>query len=284
VKPIAAYLIQEYNTSQDNGTLITGPLTDKVGFKQRARWQKVKLMEKVQKSYRKTYPMLRLFKDDVKQIVNLVEKSHKDAEIIIDEYKIEDGSEIDKISKQITTKFYIQFFQRYHDENPYRTEMLTLDLTNDNASLRVSNENDTYLRGIASQIDSILSGRKRKIINFLFSVPIIILIAFLISLPAAIILSLPWSFNKQPSLAISLTLIVILLIILAILWFIWAFNIEFKKHVVIYLINSNERSSFFSRNRDEIPKMVLSALIGSIITILLGGISFLINWLVHLIH
>jgi hypothetical protein len=244
----------------------------------------VKLMEKVQKTYHKNYPMLRLFKDDVKQIVDLIKKNHKDAEIIIDEYKVEDISEIDKVPKQKTTKFYIQFFQKYRDENPYRSEMLTLDLTNDNASLRVSNENDTYLRGIASQIDSILSRRERRTINFLFSTPIIVLITSLILLPAATILGLPWSFSKQTSLAISLTLIIILIIILAILWLIWAVNKKFKKYVVIYLISSNERSRFFSRNRDEIPKMVLSALIGSVVTILIGGISFLINWLVHIIH
>src|SRR2546421_275653 len=166
------------------------------------------MMKKANRSYDKTYPMLRLFKDDIKQIVDLVEKNHKDAEIILDEYKIEDSSEVDKLPKKPASKFYVQFFQRYREETPYRSELLTLDLTSYGASLRVSNEDDTYLRGIASQIDSLFSRRESKL-NKLVGGPVAVIISLIILLPISIILIIPWSYSIQPLLAILLTLIML---------------------------------------------------------------------------
>jgi len=240
-------------------------------------------LEKVRKRFFEQYPMLRLFRDDVEGIINLFEKDYKDAEIIVDEYKLENSSDIDKLVKSQVTNFSVQAFQRYPQETPYRVELLRLVLNCDEAHLSVSDENDTHLRGLASKISSILSQRKSRL-HFLTAPPMALVLGVFFSIPTSIILALPWSFSKQPVLSILLALSILLLIALVIIWLVVMVRVRTKKYVVIYLTNSNARSTFFSRNKDELPKMILSAVIGGLVTLILGGIAYFINWLVHLIH
>src|SRR6266700_2236179 len=112
-------------------------------------------MKEVAKPYIKRYPVLRLFKDDLEEIVNVFKRHFTDIEIIADKYQLTDISEIDNIQKQKITYFSVKHHHHYHEEQPYRSELLELDLTPGSAWLYLSNNTDTYLLGVASQIDMI---------------------------------------------------------------------------------------------------------------------------------
>ncbi len=229
-------------------------------------------MKEVKKPFIKRYPVLRLFKDDLEEIVNLFKRHFTEIEIVADKYQLTDFSELDKIPKQKITYFLVKHHHHYREEEPYRSELLELELTPDRVWIYLSNAADTYLLGVASQIDMILS--RKKCIQGFFSSPRIyfpgIFILFVLS---NILNFLPWKFSDHSLQSILFVSISSIPLVLNIVWFIWLWYTINKKHTLVYLINSTSRTNFLSRNRDQI---ILALTVGIISTVIASVLTAII--------
>lgn len=212
-------------------------------------------MEKIKKSYSKEYPILRMFIDDLEQIVSIFKENYKDFEIKADVYKLEDISELSKINKQEIKNFSINTYTPY----------ISLDISESSVSLYIEDKDNLKLRGIFSKIDAILNRR----ISFLR-----ILTSYWMQIPFHVIIWLNlYLFPKEYYKTIRI-LLVILTLALLIIWFLWRQSISLKKHSLIYLFNSQSKIGFFKRNKDKILLSIFSAVVGSILTV---GLTWLIK-------
>lgn len=235
-------------------------------------------MKEVEKPYVKRYHAMRLYKDDLEKIVNIFESHFQDNIIVVDKYELANISDIDKIKKKTVTKFSIKHHHRYPQETPYRTELLSLDLDHDKARLYLSNDADTYLLGIAAQIDTFLSKRK-NIVGFLTSPITSILEVVIFMVLFSILNNTPWRYADHSFHSILLMTLTFVLLIAAILWAIWTIYIQNWRYTLIYLTDSILKTNFFSRNRDQI---ILALTVGIFTAVITGVLTTLIiNTLLH---
>jgi hypothetical protein len=155
-------------------------------------------MKPVKKQYIKFYPVLRLYKDDLEEIVGIFKKHFTEIDIVADTYELTGIAEIDNIKKPKITNFSVKHYHQYDQEKPFRGELLSLDLTHNSARLYLSNDADTYLRGVAAQIDTLLS-RKKSVLSIMTSIRIVMLSLFFY-VPLFIILTF-FTFTSHSALA-----------------------------------------------------------------------------------
>lgn len=212
-------------------------------------------MEKIQKSYRKKYPILRIFKQDIKEIADIFKQNYEKIKIVADGYQLNDISEIDNIKKQEITDLEISC-GGYSLESGYYTGLI-LSFSQDSAYISVYNDEDVKALGVASKIDTILSRRENKILNLLVSYWMFLVFNVIIWL---VIWLFPSNENEilKPALLIFILLIVLF-------WMIWNWKVDTKKYSLIYLYDS-KAPGFFKRNRDNIILVIISAVAGGIIT------------------
>jgi hypothetical protein len=205
-------------------------------------------VERIKRTYSKEYPILRLFKDDLEQIGSIFEENFEEYEIVADEYKLNDISEIVRIGKQKTSYF------RISANNPF----MSLQISAISARLEFLDEDDIRLCGIASKIDSILT-RRRSLLRILDSK--------WAQLPWYIVLFLTFVFFPLEY-KVRVKLLPITLIVLYSLWLFLGYRVSTKKHSLIYLYDSYSRLGFFRRNKDQILLVVFGAVIGGFISAL----------------
>lgn len=221
-------------------------------------------MKKLRKKWERKYRPLKLYKDDLVDIINIAkeeyEKANSDAhrhiDIRVDEFEIEGTEDLDKIEKEVVNLFYI-----YLNFSP----VLRLSLENCSASLLVTDDKDTWLMGVASKIDSILQNRQRSF-SFFFSNarPGLIIFVGLFFLFCACILSLFTS---------AYLLIPIGILFISLIW--WVEGIK-PNYSTIIMSNSNEVRSLFRRNKDKILLSLLVSIITGFVSVL--G-TLLVQWI-----
>jgi hypothetical protein len=119
-------------------------------------------MKKIKRDYQENYPFVRLYKNDLDDLIAVFEKNCKKVELRADEYELTDASQLNNIGKQLITELTIG---GQIEERSYFND-IRLRLSKQNAYLRIEDDtNITYL-GMASQIRSILR-RRAKIRVFL---------------------------------------------------------------------------------------------------------------------
>lgn len=213
-------------------------------------------MKKVKKEYIKYYPFLRLYKKDIDEIIKLFKQNCESVEIYIDEYKLDDISEIKDIGKQEVSYFHIT-----------STLQAYLTLSSKSANFVLINEDDLKLRGLETKIEQILAKRKSawNILNspWLYIPYIIITVCVII-----------WWLSSLTFLSLSLTFLASIVGVMILGFFPLCISyllkyIDSNKHCVIFLCNSEERSNFFKRNKDRLIIGLVIAIIGGIITFIL---------------
>lgn len=210
-------------------------------------------MKKIKKSKSKKYEVLRLYKDDLEKIDTIFKENYKDYEIIVDEYKLDNISEISKIKKRETTDFSISAYPPY----------ISLDISKKSAKLYISDEDDLKLCGIFSKIDNIL--RKRISLFSVFTIPWIFYPVQIILLIILWVVPIK-RFNIPKSFMLSFFIFVVI-------WNFGAFWFKLIKHSLIYLLeDSHSKLNFFQRNKDKVIISIISAIIG------IGG-TIVANWL-----
>jgi len=213
-------------------------------------------MKKVKKEYIKYYPFLRLYKKDIEEIIKLFKQNCKSVEIYIDEYKLDDISEIKDIDKQKVSYFHIS-----------STLQAYLSLSSKSANFVLINEDDLKLRGLETKIDQIFAGRKSAwdILNspWVFIPHIIITVCVII-----------WWLSSLTFLSLSLTFLASTVGVMILGFFPLCISyllkyIDSNKHCVIFLCNPEERSNFFKRNKDRLIIGLIGAFVGGIITFII---------------
>lgn len=184
-------------------------------------------MERIKKSWIREYPLLRLYRQDVEEIVNLFKSNYEKFEIIADRFKLNDFSEVDEIKKNVITNFSINAYDPY----------LSLELSNSRATLYISDEENIKLRGLDSKINDILS--KRKSLLRFFVIP------WVIGCLAG------WNFKFIMTLLFVRKMILqpLMIILAFILWWTCGMHLEFRQHSLIYLKDSQ---GFLERNKDQL--------------------------------
>lgn len=215
-------------------------------------------MKQIRKSWEKRYKSLKLFKDDIEKIINIITTEFTETErtIVIDEFELNKLEELSEINKDVVNNFKIFV----------ATASLQLNLDCSCAYLIVDNENDTRLVGIASRIDEVLQKRQR-FIGFAYGwigVALIGQIGFFLTnafLTATIV---------------SVSLAVASLIICFVTIMSWSYII---RHVsTIHMCYSYKKSNFFKRNKDRI----LVGVIVSIVSLILGIFGTLVvQWVIR---
>lgn len=208
-------------------------------------------MEKIKKYYSKPYPMLRLFKQDIEQLLKVFQENCKKVEICAEGYKLDDICEMDKIKKEGIVNFSISGMDPH----------LSLDLSEHSARLYLSDEDDITLRGLESKIDLILSPRKRRVLSFFGSFWMILLLPAMLGLAIA---SFPFREYKVQGAT---------LIIFIILLYVLSFKMPFKKYSLIYWADTSLAHGFFRKNKENILIAIISAFFGAVITVAVSWLS-----------
>ncbi len=222
-------------------------------------------MQKIKREYQVNYPLVRLYKNDLDDLIAVFEKNCKKVELKADEYELTDASQLNNIGKQMITEFTIT--GRLEDRSYFDTIRLTL--SKKNAYLRIDDGANITYSGMATQIRSILR-RRAKIRAILASFK-----AFFIYIALFWILNTISFFTRRINI-LSNTLFLVALIII-IVYGGWFFYIKKARVSVIFLVNEDKRPNFFRRNGDQI-------LLNTFFTILGAALALLVAWLTSHLH
>lgn len=195
----------------------------------------------------KDFKYVRLFKDDLKEISEILKSCFKRIVIYIDDYELDDISEIDNIKKEAVNRLNIR---TGYDSMGFDMPIWIVALSN-SIKLTVSNGDDLKLRGVASKIEEILDKRIDRKLKYLTSffhyLVLFVYIYYLFKLGFSLMMLVaPMSF-------------IFLLIV----------DLFFLQRPVIYLFDSNSKVSFFKRKKDEISLLILGTIIGYVLNILI---------------
>ncbi len=194
-----------------------------------------------------------LYLDDVINIERVFNESNpKNFKIITDEYEFDSTSEIKSENKQLK-QLEIRSFSPF----------VTLSLDKDSAYLSCLDD-DINTVGLVSKINSLMSTYQQKRQWFIIMVtPIICPVIMYIFLMAIV-----YILKKQ-----STTYFLVIPFIVTFISSTILYIMNLKKSPqfsVIKLTYRNQESNFFSRNKDQVVLSIISALIGSIFTVLAG--------------
>jgi len=229
-------------------------------------------MKQVKKPYTKSYPVLRLFKDDLEEIVGIFKKHFTEIDIIADENQLTDIAEIDKIKRSKITHFSVE--HHHYDQEPSRSGRLSLDLTPESARLYLSDSAATYLRGVASEIDALLS-KKKSVLGFIASQRLN-RISLIVYAPLLLIL-LSSTFSSRFMLPIFWNALLLIFSAIFVSWSLWMSFILSKRYCVIFLNYSMSKTNYFSRNKDQLISAFFAIFftsLGSILTYIVMSVLF----------
>jgi hypothetical protein len=210
-------------------------------------------MEKVKQSFWKEYLPLRLFRDDVDVLYSLIATNCKEATIVIDNMKLADISELNKIEKPRVFDLNIT------GKEPY----IEIDLSNRAARITHLDSDDIHLQGLTVKIEEVFKKRARllRILASLFNTGKIWILTLAL-------IMVPWFLPSDQKIALALFLGSPLLFLCC---FLWAWIINFKRHSMINLCHSASSKNFIQRNKDQIIMTILSHVIVGTLAYL-GGI------------
>lgn len=203
-------------------------------------------MEKIKKPYKKQYLVPKLFKDDISDIIEIFKENFIKVRIELDEYKLDDVSDIEKIKKEQTTNFLISA--------KLNSEDISLQFFKKGLLLNFSDENNVIFRGVAHKINEILLKRKKTSKS-----------ASIIILPIILTLLLVFIIQYLNN----FYLLMFLAILIPLSMFMSEDIIE-RKESMIYLTNSKNQISFFEKYKDQIFVGIICAFSGGILVFLIS--------------
>ncbi len=217
-------------------------------------------MIKVTESKFIDYPEIRLFLEDVNRLIDIFFRNFDVIEVVIDGYRILDYSKIAEIKKPFVTELTIEGKPDYGKKD-HDNRRMSLTLRYYKRTLYLSDEDDVILLGIASQIDDLLKKRmsKTRLLNYdWIPISICVLVDLLI-----LLFSHYYHFPE----AVLYSLLFGLPALILLTWYVLHLRYH-KKRVRIYLIDSNSRTGFFERKKDDLLVGLIGAIAGSILTVI----------------
>lgn len=212
-------------------------------------------MKKVKKTIEKDYKMPHIYKDDLEEIIKILEEANfKKYEISTGEYDYDNIEEVPKDLKStnelyISAGTFLDFLLRF---------------TKSFASLKIREGNDTIKSsGLFKRVDEVISNRERKILWFFCNISLYGTIHFAIIL--GLISFLQWI--NIITIGKYLNLIVIFIIWILIIFLIVSYRLKFNKYSKIEFSKICYKKIFFIRNKDTILKIIIP-----IITLVIGAL------------
>jgi uncharacterized membrane protein SpoIIM required for sporulation len=209
-------------------------------------------MEKIPQSWEKNYKPLKLFKDDIEEIVKIITAgpAETDIHIEVDEFRLDNPSELNEIKKDIIKELYIGV----------ETFMLQLRLGRKNAHLWVGDKDNTMLMGIAIRIDEILRKRQRFLGYLSFGIRPQ-LTYFFLGFPIGVFLFLSFARTSHTPLFVLLLIAFLIIGLGGIAYFLY-----FQHHFsTIRMFYSYEKPNFFKRNKDTILVNVIVSIVSLVV-------------------
>jgi hypothetical protein len=202
----------------------------------------------------------------------LFKNSYNYVEIQIDDFKIQDESDIDDVKSGIN-KDSTQYLWIDGSDNEYGSNLI-LRLNKYSASITAKDDKDFKATGVLKEIDIILTQRENRILKFIDStwgliISFIIVIAIMII--AIIILNSIYT-NKSFAINKSFTLLLFAPTLFLIMYLVLTRN----HYSIIYLFNSNEKQHFLTKYREVIIVLVtfILAIVGAIVGELIFKLYF----------
>jgi hypothetical protein len=199
---------------------------------------------KIEKKFRKKYGPIVLWWDDVTEIFESVRAPAKNLEISTNEYKF---------STLETAKEHFGETPQYVFKLTASTPYVNLDGDKMGTSLYIGE--GAASAGLFLELDELLSKRQRKP-RWMYS-------SWLI-LPALLLGPLQYATN---GLTLRACLVGLQLVCLA--WYLRAAFVGMRRGIVVHAQRRSESKAFFSRNKDQLALMIISALVGGLVAI--GG-------------
>lgn len=219
-------------------------------------------MKKNAKPYKKKYPLQRLYRDDIDEIISIFQSSFSKFYIYVDDYQLDDPKELDNIKKKTLTYFCIKY---YNVELGKSWAILELELKKSSATLTLSDDANTEISGVALRIDRLISSKK-SFVGFVTSRWL--LTSFVITALGSIFVILAQIVDKHSTLSMILSYINSMLPFFNAFWVLWACFLYFFRHTIIYMDHSSTKSNLLSRNSDQIIINLFYILLGFILGIL----------------
>ena len=208
-------------------------------------------MKKIKKSHSIYITPIRLFLEDIQTIEDIYKQYCKSFTIKTDDYVLDTTAELKEINKEKISRLSFESFDPH----------IHVDLSECTARI-YSRKDDPNSLGIVAKLKEVLDKRVTSW-RFIFSSWIMI--------PAQILLWVfYWTFLCVNSLSMISGLTIIPLIM--VLWYVAQYRFKSKKHTIIYIVNKKNLPNFFRRNKDQIVLVVISAIVG-------GIISFFLFWI-----
>jgi hypothetical protein len=221
-------------------------------------------MQKVKRGSFTHLPKLRLFREDIEKLITLFEQNFDNTKVIINDYIITGPTDIDQIKEPIAKNLSIEGSSSYRTN--YTEGYVSLELRDHIADIYLSDSNDPRLRGIEYHINSLLLPRKRKT-SFLSSYWLICILLFLLETILILTNQFTPYFHGE---LFYISFFAMPLIIP--IWLLLDLKLN-SKQAIIELVYSNTKTSFFIRKKDDILLALVSALIGSTITLIITLIA-----------
>jgi len=206
-------------------------------------------MKKVPQSHGEQLKPVKIYFDDLKEIIDILKTTCKQIKIQTEEYLLDDLNELSALKKEILHSLTITGL------NPY----ICLDMTPYRISLYI-NEDSPESRGLFEKIKEILVRRRRRLASLLHN-PIL----QGISLPITI-----WGlYNALKMKSPFLIFLTGVSFLLCIFWWIYGNKDRTQRYTIIIPKYRIESPGFLKRNKDSIIVGIISALTGALITYIL---------------
>ena len=207
-------------------------------------------MKKLVTSYSISLPQLKLYLDDVEEIVGYLAEVSEGVRLSSREYQFEDVSDLMNLEAKKILELNINSYSPY----------IAVDLSPTGARVYIS-EDSAESRGVLDKIAKLCLDRRRIVAAFMSrKVWLAPLLAYPFLLASLVLLS-----NSSKDLlriALGLGGVAIMLI-----WIAVSYTVDLRRYSIVVLSRSSEQKSFISRNSDAIVLALISALVGSGLTV-----------------
>jgi len=196
-------------------------------------------VKKVEQHLQKNFKPIKLFYDDIESLYDIFREQTDEIKIEADMYELENINEILSIKKRYFTNLKFSIYKPY----------MSLEFSNN--SIRLYTSDDTPIqRGLFEKLNSLLKKKERFPLSLLLN-PILSII------PVAILGGI--FFIEDITLRSIVSFITII-------WLASIMLYDMKFHSMIIPIHKNSQPNFFQRNKDQIILVIISAVVGGLIS------------------
>jgi small-conductance mechanosensitive channel len=207
-------------------------------------------MEKIKESVEINYLPVKIFLDEIKEIVFLFKEANIPFIITTDLYEYDNYEELYSNEKSVTVKYLTIRSNKFN--------YISITFGQYGAFLRMTKEN-LEAEGVYSKINKLIKKRQRPF-AFIYSLYFIVFVVNPLLFVIPMYLGLSHVITAYASLILC-TIAISLIICLC--------YIRLKRGAIVELIERKERSNFFKRKKDEIFLAIISAILGGAVTYIL---------------